>query len=380
MTIKTLDEAIRYFTDTLAEHPERDALTAAEAACAGVRRRFPVLYLHHLAVPDDPTVPEPFYTLPRHEFPDTFEGRLAGEILGALRPRDMLNPGAAALSPGGAGSPADLVPSFGIPLSHDRGAAAFTRSLDEMLQAPPPDPDTAGLLPEMRERIRRVKDLTPPAFKIRMPDMQGPFNLVHAMVGNDAFVAPLIEPEKFQSFMARVTDYWIAAHERLRTWIGPERRYPADRWARITECSVNMVSEDFYREHILPHDLRIARHFGAIWIHPCSGLHVFRVTLQELPNVAATEAGMMISRMAAPCVSVAEALRLIGDRPIMLSIGQELPEDPEAAFDIVRRDLDLHPTRPRQTYSYTGMFWRNKDRPMIRDLHQRLDEHWEQRH
>ena len=45
-----------------------------------------------------------------------------------------------------------------------------------------------------------------------------------------------------------------------------------------------MVSEEFYREHILPHDLRIARHFGSVWIHPCNGLHVFRATLEGLPG------------------------------------------------------------------------------------------------
>jgi UDP-N-acetylglucosamine enolpyruvyl transferase len=80
------------------------------------------------------------------------------------------------------------------------------------------------------------------------------------------------------------------------------------------------VSEAFYREYILPHDLRIARHFGALRIHPCSGLHVFRVTLKELPGVVGSEAGMMITPMAAPCVSVDEALRLIGDRPIDLHL------------------------------------------------------------
>jgi hypothetical protein len=206
--------------------------------------------------------------------------------------------------------------------------------------------------------------------------MQGPFNLVHAMAGDEAFTAPLVEPEKFHAFMARVTDFWIAAAERLRAWIGPECLRPLDRWVRICECSVNLVSEGFYRDHILPHDLRIARHFGAVRIHPCSGRHVFRATVAHLPNVRATEAGLMLAPMAAPCVSVAEALDQIGDRPIVLSIGQELPADFGEAFGLIRSDLALARANPRLLFGYTGMFWRKKDRPAIRDLHRRLDACW----
>ena len=47
-TVTTLDEAIRLVLGILAEHPERDALAAHEAACGGKPRRFPVLYLGHL--------------------------------------------------------------------------------------------------------------------------------------------------------------------------------------------------------------------------------------------------------------------------------------------------------------------------------------------
>lgn len=376
--MKTLKEAIEFSLATLAEHPERNAIAAQEAAHAGLPRRFPVLYLSHLASPADTTVDPAPSTPPQHSFPDTPEGKLASSILGMLSPMDMMNPVSASLSPGGAGSPADLVPSFGIPLSADHGAPAHTRPLDDMLKMPPPDPDQSGFMPEFREHIHFLKNVTPPDFKIGLPDMQGPFNLTHAMIGNDAFEAPLIEPEKFYQFMARVTDFWIAARERLLKWIGPDRLLPSARAPHIAECSVNMVSEDFYREHVLPHDRRIASHFGAVSIHPCSGLHVFRVTLQELPNVVASEAGNMISRMAAPVIPVDQALELIGRRPIRLSIGQELPQNPVTAFDIVRRDLDLHPAYPRLTYSYTGMFWQKKDRPMIRDMHRRLDEYWEQ--
>jgi hypothetical protein len=232
------------------------------------------------------------------------------------------------------------------------------------------------MMGDFREHIALVKRLTPPTFRINMPDMQGPFNLAHALAGDEAFIAPSAEPEAYHRLMSRITDFWIAAAERLRGWIGPERLRPLHRWVYIAECSVNLVSPDFYRRHILPYDLRIARHFGQVRIHPCSGRHVFHATLDGLPGVAATEAGMMLSRMAAPCIGVAEAVRAIGGRPILLSIGQELPADPDEAFGIIRADLELARRNPRVLLNYTGMEWRRKDRPMIRELHRRLDACW----
>ena len=373
----TLNEAIRCFLETLAAHPERDALAADEAAYGGVGRRYPVLALSHLADPLDASTAASYFELPEHAFPDTWDGRVAQEILGLLRPLDMLNPVAAVLSAGGPGSPADLIPCFGIPVSDDGGAAAHTCSLAAMLHRPPPDPETAGLMPEFKARIGRLKALTPPAFKIAVPNLQGPFNLVHAMISDEAFTAPQFEPDQFQRFIGRVTDFWIAAYEQLTRWIGPERLSFADRIPLLAECSVNLVSADFYREHILPHDLRIARHFGAVRIHPCVGRHVFHVTLQELPRVVATEAGQMLSPMAAPWIGVDEALETIGDRPVLLSIGQELPADRDAAFDLICCDLDRQRGNSRLKYTYTGMSWRKRDRPMIRELHRQLDEYWD---
>jgi hypothetical protein len=85
----------------------------------------------------------------------------------------------------------------------------------------------------------------------------------------------------------------------------------------------------------------------------------------------------MLAPMAAPCVSVGEALDQISGRPIVLSIGQELPADFGAAFDLIRSDLALARSNPRLLFSYTGMYWRKRDRPMIRELHRRLDDLWD---
>ena len=88
----------------------------------------------------------------------------------------------------------------------------------------------------------------------------------------------------------------------------------------------------------------------------------------------------MIARMAAPVVSVRHALDMIGSRPVNLVIGQELPENMDDAFRIVAGDLDLLRDNPRVIVSgYTGIFWRKKDKPAIRELHLSLDRYWEEK-
>jgi len=374
--LRTLDDVAKYVDETLTEQPQRDALATEEAWWRGERPCRLAIYIAHRVDPMDSSEFVPFFRPPESRFADDERGRLARRILGQLAPLDLLNPVPRWVGLEGGGTPADLIPSFGVPKSEDGGAAAHTLTLDEALRRPPPDPEASGLMPTFRQSAAELRDLLPAGFRIDMPDMQGPFNLLHALTGNDAFTSPYEEPEKFRQMMDRITTFWIAAYENLVTWIGRDRLRPVEQFPRLAECSVNMVSEDFYRENILPYDQRIAMRFGGVRIHPCSGLHVFRVTLAELP-VVATEAGMMIAPMAAPVVSVGAALRLIGERPIRLAIGQELPADRSEALRVVTEDIAAAMRNPHVLPSgYTGIYWRKKDRPMIRELHQEIDRYW----
>lgn len=374
--VRTIQEAVEYAQRVLREHPERDGLKAWQAALNGQRRPYPAISISYLVTPDDHDKPADEFMLPHVDLPETTpEGKLAREIIALLNPLKMLNP--LELSFGLGKGPGTMVPSFDIPLNPETGdTPAHTLTLDDALARPAPHPATSGLMPAMRERILLIKKLVPAGsgFHIQLPDMQGPFNLAHAILGEDALTAPYLQPDEFRAFMERVVIFWIAARKTLLSWIGPEWMTPqAAAVTCIAECSVNLVSPELYREHILPHDLKIARTFGALHIHPCSGPHVFHVTLDELPGVVLTEAGW-IEKTAAGAIAVDEALAAIGDRPIMLSIGQELPVGREEEF--IRADLDRYVRNPRLMFCYTGMHWRIKDRPRIRDMHRRLDACW----
>lgn len=371
MTLNSLSDAIAFCTDTMAAHPERDGLAARIAALEGQRREYPAFSLGHLSDPADTDEPVVEFDVPEVQIPDPTEAQLAREVLGLLKPLDMLNPVRPVLGLGsGTGT---MATAFGIPLDPAAGnSPAFTRRLDDVLAEPPPDPETAGLMPDMLERVSMLKDHLPTQFRIGLPDMQGVFNVAHAVLGEEALTAPYLEPDKFHAFMDRMATLWIETRKLLLDRIGPESIDPTECYARIAECSVNLVSPAFYTEHILPYDRRIAEAFGPLQVHTCSGPHVFHVTLRNLP-VIATEAGF-IAKTAAGHTPVQEALDAIGDRPMLLNLGQELPQGLE--YETIRRDLDLYERTPRLMFGYTGMHWRIKDRPLIRDLHRRLDDYW----
>ena len=350
-------------------HPECRADLAAAAALAGRPRKRAAFYLGRFPDLDAGEGKHPPAPPPRSP-----EERLLDWLKGAPGPVAKLNPIEAIRTVGK--GPGTMAASFGIWLNPEIGFTPHgTRPLADVLRDGVPDPETSGVFPEIREDIEATKALTPSWLKIALPDMQGLFNIAHNVLGSEVFLAPMTEPEEWDRFMTLISDFFIVAHQTLVRWIGPERiaTHPA-KLHRLAECSVNMVSREFYLEHILRFDRRIAEYYGEVAIHPCSGPHVFRATLENLPNVVYTEAGHMINPMTAGSISVDDALAAIGNRPIALAIGEEMPAGEEEAG--MRRLLGLAARNPRLTFTFCGLGWKKADEPAMRDLHQRMNEYY----
>jgi len=375
--ITSLTEAIEYFQRTMAENSERDKLAADVAALKGEHRKHAALNIGLQALSTDTDEPVFAYDPPEVNVGDDDEASLAGEIIGMLTPLKLLNPVSSNFNLGqGTGT---TVPSFGIPLDPDAGhAPANTISLEEALDRDPPCPETSGLIPEMRRKIKLIREHTPPSFKIALCDLQGPYNIAHAVIGEEALTAPYTNPDSFHALMDRITTFYIDTRKNLMEWIGEDRPVPMEKnLVRICECSCNLISRDMYEQFVLPCDIRIGQAVGTLGIHTCSGPHVFHETLELLPNVIQTEAGF-IAHTAAGYTPVDEALEAIDGRPIILSIGQELPQGRE--FETIRDDINRYAGNPYAVPSgYTGMHWCNRDIPDILDMHRRLDEYWTER-
>lgn len=374
--IDSLEAVINYVQQQLAEHPERDLNKARSAALAGEQREFPVIYIGHLGDPSDTFIPQGELEIPEAAIADQRENALAKELLGKLEPLKMLNPVSLDFSLGK--GPGTLVTCFGIPLNPETvDCPAYTISIDDVMSQALPDPKTSGLMPAMLEKINTIKALTPDSFKIALPDTQGPFNIAHALVGEEALIEAYLDPDRFHQLMAKITDFWIQAVMVLKDAIGKEREAVLARAAvHIAECSVNLVSPEMYKEFLLPCDLKIAEVFGTPGIHTCSGPHVFYATLENIHGMVYTEAGY-ISSTVAGYTKVDDAMAALRGKPVMLNIGQELPEGKE--LQTILTDLERYSENKRLLFSYTGMHWRKKDRPQIRDIHRTADKFWQEK-
>ena len=375
MKITSLGQAVDFARETLKAHPQRDGQTVRQAALHGQRRRHSGLCLGLHTRPDDTTAAPSVFLPPQVEMPDGVEAKLARELVAKFAPLDMLN--SVGTNFGSGAGTGTLVTLFGVPLDPQlQNAPAYTLSIDDVLSQGLPDIPNAGLMPRIRGKINAVKDHLPEDFLVSGPDMQGPFNIAHQLTGTEALISPLTDPDKFRRLMDLVTNVWLDAHQIIADWIGPGRALPEP--PRIAECSVNLVSRQVYDEFILPCDLRVRGALGPIGIHTCSGPHVFAATIEGIPDVVYTEAGYIEAAVqAAGYTPVEMALEAIGDRPIMLNIGEELHDGD--LFEQVRRRLDLYAGNPRLLYAFTVMNGRKEDAPRVRELHQRLDDYWDSR-
>jgi hypothetical protein len=369
MTLEAqINEAVARAADEFARHPERRRDVAEQAASRNEPRPFPAFYLGR--GPDIEAAEGMDRITPPRRTP---EERLLSAVTGLTGGLRMHNPIQPTLWLGK--GPGTLAASFGIEVVPELGyMPKGSRPLEALLADGMPDPAASGMLPEIREDIAAALAYTPDWIGLARPDMQGPFNIAHMLLGNEAFTAPDDQPEQFHALMTIITDFCMAVDANLRAWIGPAR-FPVFSPSRsiICECSVNLVSADFYREHLCEHDRRLVDYYGEAAIHPCSGPHVFRATLNGLPRITYHEAGY-IAKSAAGAISVEDALAEIGDRPIVLSIGQELPAGEEEAF--IRRDFDRAKTNSRLLFSYTGMHWKRRDEAAMCEMHLRLDDYW----
>ncbi|MCM8768137.1 MAG: hypothetical protein NC911_00400 [Candidatus Omnitrophica bacterium] len=362
-------ERIAEIDQELKIHPERRSDLAWQKIWQNQPRQYPVLSLNRItdiSAGEGKSAPHPFSSPEEH---------LLTKLDDLTRPLALLNP-IAPILPTGLG-PGTLATCFGLTVQAEAGyVPATSLSLAQALKQGMPDPEKSGWLPLIKQEILVARELTPSWMKIALPDTQGPFNLAHLILGNESFTAPFTQPEKFFSYLEIVTEFFVEVNKKFREWITAER-LPEGKVdsVSIAECSVNLVSADFYRRFILPFDLRVAKNWKYVDIHTCSGPHVFQVTLDSFPNLVATEAGF-IEKACAGWTPVELAVRLIQGRQIILRIGEELPADFNQAEEYVKKRLLLARNNHQLSFSFTGMYWKKTDEPAIRKLHRRLDDFW----
>jgi len=204
-----------------------------------------------------------------------------------------------------------IAQAFGIPAEYyaDNWPAALPRHLteEEIARLEPPSlPDTpvfAQLLEQM-EAIARAYGSTEGYL-----NWQGVLNNAQRIRGPEILTDLMVDPGLARHLFEVVTETMIAGmqlvYERQRRSGFPVRH------ATVSNCFVNMVSPDAYREYLLPCDLRIAQAFEVIGIHNCAwNVDPYIADYATVPNLAYVDMGLDsdLSRARELCPTARRAL------------------------------------------------------------------------
>jgi len=134
----------------------------------------------------------------------------------------------------------------------------------------------AGWYGKLADYTAYFRERLPEGVVIQHPDIQSPFNNAHLIRGNDILTDFFDEPEAVEAVLDRVTDYMIDLIPYLLSISGPINREWFYDWgmlykgqARISTCTMQLISPDLYRKYVLSREIRLMNAIGGGRIHYC---------------------------------------------------------------------------------------------------------------
>jgi hypothetical protein len=120
---------------------------------------------------------------------------------------------------------------------------------------------------------------------------QGVLNTAQRLRGEALFADLAMKPDLARHLFSCVSDTMIQAAKRLH------RRQAESgvhvHFFTVSNCLVNMISPQHYREFLLPHDTRIAENFGCMGIHNCAWkADPYLDLYAQIPNLGYIDMGL----------------------------------------------------------------------------------------
>ncbi len=248
------------------------------------RRRFDDLYTRYRRLHESPESCRPMIIVYTPAKLPTWEERLADPLVMLRSELDALRPHLAVGD--------DRVPTVRVQFGTAQVAAAFgcamhlpennlpaagshvlTRAADvHQLALPPLD---AGWYGKLAEWTEIWKQHLPAGVHIQHPDIQSAFNSAHLIRGNDILTDLFDCPPEVEALLDRVTDFMIAMVKHTKSAISSDGEWFFDwgaMWkgfARISNCTMQMISPEMYCRHVLPRDVRFFEAVGGGRVHYC---------------------------------------------------------------------------------------------------------------
>ena len=156
------------------------------------------------------------------------------------------------------------------------------------------DPRAAASHPVIDQILRQYRDMEKlygsraDIFGIKGGTMNihTPFTTAHQLYGEELFVLMLMDPPAARNILGKVWDIYQAVFQRIRqaTGANPVR-------VQMGDCSAALVSEQAYREVVLPMNQAILENFRSAGYHSCGSSSHLLTAFAELPRVDAVELG-----------------------------------------------------------------------------------------
>ena len=186
----------------------------------------------------------------------------------------------------------DCIPTLRVEFGTGQVAAAFgceivypdnsypavgsnaVKNAEDAFTLAPPSLD-AGMYPRLAAFTKYFREHMPEGMRIQQPDLQSPFNCAHLIRGNDILTDFIDNPRAVDALLDVVTDYLVALVPHLRAMVDAEDGWFLDYgalWkgsARISNCTMHLISPAFYRGHVLARDRRLFESIGGGRIHYC---------------------------------------------------------------------------------------------------------------
>ncbi len=148
----------------------------------------------------------------------------------------------------------------------------------------------------------------PEELPLQHPDVQSAFNSAHLIRGNDIFLDFFDDPDFTRQLLSKVNDFmkvWITESKRNITKAEDGWFYDAAGYwrggARISNCSMQMISAEHYREYVREFDFDFMKFLNGGRIHYCGQTpHVIK-DFSENPFVHAIEVDVAFHKIHDVC-------------------------------------------------------------------------------
>ncbi len=163
-----------------------------------------------------------------------------------------------------------IIPSNNLPAASNH----VLKDIEDVYQMQKPSLD-AGWYGKLKEWTDVYLQNLPEGVHIQHPDIQSCFNTAHLIRGNDILMDFYDNPEALGVLLDLVTSYMTDLTIYLKSMISSDKEWFYDwgaMWkgaARISNCSMHMISPEFYSNHILARDIQFLKSLGGGRVHYC---------------------------------------------------------------------------------------------------------------